>query len=223
MLSALAWFIDLGTESGRFATESAIVLGIGLLMFAAVAAAGLVFTGGRWARRLGVLVAAGSLLLGAWRDPSGWGAAAIVAAAVALAGLLGPWLKGWVREQPAADGPGAKPTMLVLGTLGLVPLVAITSPAGLSLAHGVFAAAAIFLTWGYTRANLWALWGLRIVLPILAIPAMLTTPLAGAALLGVVVALLTWLAWSREARLAVEPLMERLPTPRLGTPKEGPQ
>jgi hypothetical protein len=223
MVSAIAWFIDLGTDPGRFVTESAMVLGIGLLMFAGIAAAGLVFTGGRWARRLGIGVSVASLVLGAWRDPSWWGAVAVLSAAVALAGFLGPWLKGWVREQPAAEGPGAKPTALVLASLGLVPLVAVASPAGLDLAHGVLAAAAVFLAWGYTRANLWALWGLRVALPMLVIPAMLNSAPAGAALLGVTGAVIAWLAWTREARLAVQPLMDRLPSPRLGSPKDGTQ
>jgi hypothetical protein len=221
MASAIAWFIDLGTDPGRFATESAMVLGIGLLLFAGIAAAGLIFTGGRWARRLGIVVAAASLILGGWREPSWWAAVAVLAAAVALAGLLGPWLKGWVRELPAADGPGAKPIFLVLGSLGLVPLVAITSPAGLDVSHGVLAAAGVFLAWGYSRANLWALWGLRVALPILAVPALLNSAPAGAVILGIAVAFLTWLAWSREARLAVQPLMDRLPPPRLGSPKDG--
>jgi hypothetical protein len=145
---------------------------------------------------------------------------AVVFAAVALAGYLGPWLKGWVREQPAADGPGAKPTVLVLGSLGLVPLVAIASPAGLSVAHGVLASSALLLAWAYARANLWGLWGLRVVLPIVAVPAMLASPPAGAALIGLAVASLTWLAWSREARLAVQPLMERLPPPLRKEPEE---
>jgi hypothetical protein len=220
MVSAVAWFIDLGTDPGRFATESAIVLGIGFLMFAGIAGAGLVFTGGRWARRLGAGVAGASLALGAWRDPSWWGAVAVVAAAVALAGFLGPWLKGWVRERPSADGPGAKPTLLVLGSLALVPLVAIVSPTGLSPAHGMLAGGAMLLAWGYTRANIWGLWGLRVALPILVVPAMLNSAPVGAALLGVAVAVLTWLAWSSEARRAVQPLMDRLPPPRLSTPKD---
>lgn len=218
--SSLAWFIELGTQPGRLSTESAVVLGIGFLMFATIAAAGLIFTGGRWARRLGIGVAVAAIGLGALRDPSWWSALAVVFAAVSLAGYLGPWLKGWVRERPAADGPGAKPTMLVLGSLGLVPLVAIASPAGLSIAHGVLASTALLLAWGYTRANLWGLWGLRVVLPLAAVPAMLASPPAGAVLIGVAVGSLTWLAWSREARIAVQPLMERLPPPRQSKPEQ---
>jgi len=220
IVSTIAWFIDLGTDPGRFATESAIVLGIGLLMFAAIAAAGLIFTGGQWARRLGMAVAIASLALGALRDPSWWAATAVVAASVALGGYLGPWLKGWVRERPSADGPGAKPTVLVLATLGLVPLVALASPAGLDPSHGVLAASAIGLAWGYTRTHLWGLWGLRLALPLLAVPAVIASPPAGGALITIAVAIVTWLAWSRDARLAVQPLMDRLPSPRTSSPRD---
>lgn len=220
VVAALAWFIELGTNPGRFATEPAMVLGIGVLLFALIAAFGLVFTGARWSRWLGIGLAGTSIIAAALVDPSGWVALAVVASAIALAGYLGPWLKGWVRERPSAEGPGTKPTLLAFGALGLIPLVAIASPAGLDLAHGVLAGIGAFLAWAYVRANLWALWALRFVLVILAVPAMISSPPLGAALIAVWVGGLTWLAWSKEARRAVTPLMEKLPPPRIGTPKE---
>ena len=218
--AALAWFIELGTGTEHLADDSAIVLGLGLVALALIAGFGLVFTGGRWARRLGVVVAAAAIGLGAVTGPGLWATVGVVLAAAALLGLLGPWLKGWVRERPAADGPGAKPTVMVLCCVALIPAVGLASPAGLDIYHGVLAGTGGVLAWLYVRGQVWALWGLRIALVPIAVPAVASSPPAGSAVLAVLVAIITWLAWSKEARLAVAPLVERPPAPRMLSPKD---
>ncbi len=109
---------------------------------------------------------------------------------------------------------------LVLGLVGLVPLVAIATPTDITPWHGILGAAGIFLGWSYARAQVWALWAIRLGLPVIAIPAMIRSPLAGAALIAVGAIALTVLSWSKVALLAAQPLMDHLPGPRiLGEPK----
>ena len=136
---------------------------------------------------------------------------------VTLIGLAGPWLDGWIRKRPAAEGPGPRPLGVVFGLLALVPAVGIAAPSGLSAWHGVLGAAGVLLAWSYSRAQLWALWATRLTLPLIAIPAAVQGPWGGAAALLALVAMITAFAWTSEALLAVNPLMDRLPGPRLGS------
>jgi hypothetical protein len=105
--------------------------------------------------------------------------------------------------------------------LALVPAVALSSPSGLEVAHGILGGSGLLLAWGYARAQLWALWGIRLVLPILALPALYVSPWPGKILLAVVVGITVGLSWTRDAFLAVAPLMERLPGPRVAAPRSG--
>ena len=51
----------------------------------------------------------------------------LVFGGLALLGLSGRWLDGWIRKRPSAEGPGPKVMALVLGLLGLVPFFATVS------------------------------------------------------------------------------------------------
>jgi hypothetical protein len=214
--SCIATAIHLSDGPGPFSDGSGIVLGIGFLLFGVIAIAGLLLSRGRWAKRLALSVSVITIATATLTSP--WSAAAVVAVAVgglALVGLSGRWLDGWIRRLPAADGPGTRVIVLVLGLVGLVPAVAVAAPTDISQFHGVLGAAGIFYGWTYSRAEVWALWAIRLTLPLLAIPALLRSPAAGVIFLGLVVAGLTALAWTREARLAVQPLIDHLPGPRV--------
>ncbi|MCP3996798.1 MAG: hypothetical protein GY722_17315, partial [bacterium] len=146
-------------------------------------------------------------------DIEGWLITAVVLSAIALAGLGSAWFKGWLRERPAAGAPGYKPMALVIGSFGFVPLVGLASPSGLEPSHGVLGAVGILLAWGYMKGGIWALHSLRFGLPLVALIAALASPLVGGVLLIAVGGGLAYLAWTAEARLAVDPMPE-LPTPR---------
>jgi hypothetical protein len=104
--------------------------------------------------------------------------------------------------------------VLALGSLGLVTAVGVASPSGLDAGHGVLGGAGVLLAWAYARAQLWALWALRLALPAIAVGAVVGSPWPGRIMLIALVATLVALAWRREARLAVQPLPDRLPSPR---------
>lgn len=208
--------LHLGGAAGPFDQGSGVVLGTGFLIYGAIAVAGILLSRGRWARWLAGVLAAVTLATAALTAP--WTAASIVAvaaSALALFGLSGRWLDGWIRRRPSAEGPGPRVMALVLGLLALVPLVAVASPTDITPWHGVLGAFGIFLAWSYARAQVWALWAVRFGLPIIAVPALIRSPAVGAVVIGVGVAGLTALAWTREALLAVQPLMDRLPGPRV--------
>lgn len=219
VLTAAAWAIQLGVSPAPFAPGAAAVLALGIAIFAVVAAAGLLLSRGRWAPRLAIIITVAEISLAVVIEEfTVWAVVGIIGAVLSLIGLLGPWLKGWIRERPSAEGPGPKAMGVAFGALALVPAVALSSPAGLDPAHGILGGAGLLLAWGYTRAQLWALWGIRLVLPILALPALYVSPWPGKILLAAIVGVTVGLSWTREAFLAVSPLMERLPGPRVVVP-----
>lgn len=222
VLTPAAWAIHLAIDPDPFAADSAAVIAAGLAVFGLIAAAGLLLARGQWTRRLAFGVVIASLLLAVVTGPGAWYYIGLALGAAALAGLSGPWLKGWIRQLPGASGPPPAAMTLALGSLALVPAVGVASPSGLEAAHGVLGGAGLLLGWAYSRAQLWALWALRLALPVVAIPALFVSPWPGAVLLGLVVGALTVLAWTKDARLAVDPLLDRLPGPRVASPKDAP-
>lgn len=214
-LAAVAAAIHLAGGPGPFTPGSGVVLGIGFLLYGVISVAGLLVSRGRWARRFAsgttVAIVAGAALTAPWSVAS---IAAVGLGGAAFVGLTGRWLDGWIRRLPTPDGPGVRVMLLVLGLIGLVPLVALAAPRTISPGHGVLGAAGIFYGWAYSRAEVWAMWAIRTTLPLLAVPALVGSPAPGVVLLTIAVVGLTALAWTREARLAVEPLMDRLPGPR---------
>ena len=215
---ALALAVHLARAPEPFASDSAAVLAGGTLLFAVVTAAGLLLSRGRWSLRLGLAVVAGQIGLGLILDLGPWAFASIGLNAVALAGMTGPWLRGWLRERPAADGPGTRPVLLLIGTLAFVPGVAISSPEGLHWQHGALGVSAVIGAWGYSRASEWGLWLLRVAPLPLAAATAAVSPVAGGGYLLIHAAAVTVLAWSRESGRAVRPLLDRVYGPRAARP-----
>lgn len=213
MASGLAWTIHLVVAPDPWATDSALAIAIGTLVFSIVAMTGLLLGRGRWSRFFAIGVVLAELLIATVAEYEGWLIAGVVLSGLSLAGLGGPWFKGRLRERPAAEAPGVAPIALAIGGFAVVPLVGIASPDGLEAAHGVAGALGILLSWGYMKGGTWALLGLRFIMPVAMIAAAISSPALGATALLATGAALSYLAWSQEARLAVDPLPE-LPAPR---------
>ncbi len=215
--------VDTGSSTAllELAFDSAAVVALGIVILTIIALSGLLVARGRWSRRLalGLVVAQIALVASTGLDGSGW--VALAFGLSALGGLSGRWLDGWLRLRPSATGPDPMAVLMLLGLIVIVPAVGVASPAGLAWTHGVVGASAIVLAWGYSNANMWALWGIRLALPVVTVPALLDSPPLGALLLGVVVGAVVGLSWTAPARQAVSPLMDRLPGPRIGA-AEGP-
>jgi len=212
--SGFAWTVHLLVAPDPWAVDAGMAIAIGTLMFSLIAMAALLLSRGRWTRYFAAGVVTAELAIGIVAKIDAWAAVGIGLGGLALAGLGGPWLQGWLRERPAAGSPGYRPMTLAFGLLGLVPAVGLAAPAGLQPAHGVLGATGILLGWAYTRSRRWAIWSARFVIPVLIVGAAAASPTGGAVLLVVIGIGLTYLAWTREARLAVDPLPAVLPAPR---------
>lgn len=216
-IAGAAAAVHLVLRPDPFSGPSAAVIAVGIAVYTVIAVTGVSLVRGRWARRLAIVVVVLDLAVVAVGELDLFGWITIVAALGALGGLLGRWLDGWFRLRPSATGPDPLAVVLLLGLGALAPAVGLASPDRLTTAHGILGAAGLLLAWAYSKAQVWSLWAARIVLPVVALPAVLASPWPGALALAAGTAALVWLAWSREALLAVQPLMATLPGPRYGT------
>lgn len=222
LVAGAATSIHLALAPGPLAGSSATVVALGILIYTSISVAGLLLSRGRWSRVLGVAVVLLDLAVVTVTGLGVWAGLALGAALLALGGLTGRWLDGWVRRRPSIEGPPSKAVVLTLGLLGLVPAVGLASPSGLETGHGVLGAAGVLLAWAYARAQEWSLWAIRLTLPFLAIPAVLASPWPGAIGLTVLVAALVVLAWSRDARVALVPVAQTAPDARRRAPPRSP-
>lgn len=214
MAAGFAWTVHLVVAPAPWATDSALAIAIGTMVFSIFAMAALLLGRGRWTRYFAVGLVVSELMITVVADFTRWLVAAVILSGLSLAGLGGPWFKGWLRERQAADSPGLRPLVLSIGAFAVVPLVGLAAPNGLEAAHGLAGALGILLAWGYMRGGVWALWGLRVAMPMSLIAAAISSPAAGSAVLIGTAGVLTYLAWTAEARLAVDPLPTELPAPR---------
>ncbi len=212
----------LAVSPDPFSPSSGAVIATGIVVYTIIAVTGVALVRGRWARRLAIVVVCTDLVVVATGTLDALGWISLVAGMGALGGLVSRWLDGWFRLRPSATGPDPRAVVLLLGLGALVPGVGFAAPNGLATAHGVLGAAGVLLAWSYSKAQLWSLWATRLALPFIALPAVGSSPWPGAVALASFAAVLVGLAWTREALLAVQPLMTSLPGPRQGRARPEP-
>jgi hypothetical protein len=206
LIASLAASLVLTGSQPFWADDAAVMLAIGHLLLTAVTIVGALVGAARWAVGLGAGLAA-SLAVPAILHPisPAW-IVMVVTAAAAVAGVLGTGLRAVVRGRPPADAPPRKAAGLALGLLAGPLLVAVPQPSGVDAADWVVAVGAVGIAVWYTRSGLGGLWAARLGTPLLAVGSLLVVPLPEAGLSAAGFLLLTWLAWSVDARVAAVPL-----------------
>ena len=195
-----------------FDTGSAALIAVGLMIATVTALSGLLLARAPWGQwgliaTTIIAMATASVLGGA----AMW--VTLIAGAVALVGLLGPWLRLWVRHQTLAESPG--PIPITLTSVGAVATlyVGFCAAQGAHWSHVLVAAITVVGSVLYGRGNRIGIMVLRIAVPITAaFAAANTEPLGAVALLlgGVTIGVLAWLpAASRTTKVITPPL----PTP----------
>ena len=215
--TGIVWALRLGFSPSPLAASSAASLAVSTIIVSLIAVAGILVPRARWGRRLSFGVVALSGLLAVIFGPDAWTAVAVLPAAIALVALVGPWLDSWLRRFSSADGPPWRAIAVPVAGALTPAAVALAKPGGLGPAAIGYATAVVIVSWAYSRAQLWALWVLRLGL----IPGAVAIALGGstAGLIGLVAWSLgvSILAWSRDAAVAASPLMSMLPPARVGT------
>ena len=175
---------------------------------ATVAIVGMVVGASRWALRLGVATSIGLIACGLLVPLDVVSIAGIALASFALAGLAGTAMRGMIRRRPAADGPPSRALLLGIALLVSPPLWAVVTRDGL----GTAALIAVATTWSgmvvYLKATPFALVTARFVLPIALVALAPLSGLPAGAMIVLTAVTAGWLAWTVDARIAVQPIAQ---------------
>lgn len=209
LLAGFVWGLRLMNASAPMAGDSGALLGLSLVIAAAVATLGLVLARGRWARRLALGLLAFQVGLSIVMDLDGWGIGSLGVTAVSIVLVAGPWLDGFLRRLPPAEP--IPPAAMTLGLgLVLVPgLLAAASPGGVDGAHWAAALLSLITAWAFARALRLGLWSARLVVPLLLVAAGLVSTLAGTLMAFALAIAGCALAWAPSVNRAVTPLLAR--------------
>lgn len=207
--SSLLWALHLAGDPEPFAAGPGAVLAVSLAALSVVCGAGILIARARWSRLLAVGLAAGSLTLGAVTPLDPMVVCGVVFGGLALASAAGPWLRGWLRQLPAAQGPPPAAVGAVFGLALLPAWTAVVKPHGLGIVDWMFVGIAPVLAWGLSRGSAPALWAVRIAVPSLAVAAAVVDPLPAGILIAAAAALPAGLAWRNDVLLAVSPVAAR--------------
>jgi hypothetical protein len=191
------------TESG----SRAAVIATTVIVLQAVAVIGMLVGHARWARRLAIGLAVLGLVVVGLGEFDGWWWPGVLSAAVALGGLIGPGMKGTVRDLAPALGPPPQAVVLPLVLMAAPGLVAVTRPDGIDgwawLAIGCCWAAAAL----YAKAGWGGLTAVRALAPLALATSAVGPPVPAVVDLTVAGAVLA-LAWTANARVAIRPLVQ---------------
>ncbi len=214
LAAALAWTVAFRPD-GRWEhwnpIQGLVVTG-GLIMLATAALVAMVVRGSGWGRRLAGGLAVGQLGLAMFTTPSPWWWVGVGLSGATLAMVGGPWAAASGRRRVAQLGPPPRAVLLLCLLAGLPVAMAAVSVNGLG-GGWVWVGLSAVTAAAYTKALPSALFSARFLIPAATVAAAFTTPWPGwtAVLLGG--GGTTWAAWSKDARLAVQPLTDRGPPP----------
>ncbi len=208
-IGAVAFLAD----PGDVPTASALLIASGLLVLTLAGLAGLLLARAPWGRWVLLATTVGSMVLGSvGTSPLTWATVAI--GGVALVGLLGPWLRLWIRHGRVADAPNA----VVISLLAAGPVAPLyvgvccwSTPAQWPQWTAAFVTLVSSATYG--RGMPVGVWLLRLLVPVVGIVAALTTGGAGGAMIAVGAIGIGALAWTPQARRATRVVAPVLPEP----------
>jgi hypothetical protein len=222
LAATLAWTAALLATADPWPVDSAGVLGAGLLVLCAVSLVGMLVSASRWARRLGLGLAAAELAIATALEPGIAWFIGVGCSGFALAGLAGSWTRGVVRDRQAAIGPPDAAVELSVLLAALPALVGLGALEGMSWQHWVALGTGLAGLILYTKALPGAVVAARQIVPLAFVVLGLSTGWTGLVLVlaGVGVAIL---AWQKDSKLAVRPLVTsgtRVPIPPQLVPTE---
>ncbi len=200
-----------------FSASSTALIAIGILGSSLVALSGFLLVRAPWGRWTLVGAVASAAALGTANDGA-WFYAVLIAAAVTVVTLGGPWLRFWVRQQPVPDAPN-RSVIVLMAIAPIAPLV--VGIGAFDTSHPAQWAAAVVATMGsflYARGFPGSLWVLRLGLPVAALVATAVSPMPWATTILLAGGVGTFAAWLPDAAKATANPPAPLPAPR--TPRK---
>jgi hypothetical protein len=198
--------VALALGPAPWSPSSGLLMAAGMALATVIAVAGILLARGRWAGRLGAVLAVTWIATGGLLD-SRFGIAVVLLAAVSLTATSGPWLGRWLRRLPTVGGVPAA-AVVVLLTLVLTPAaLALAGPEGVAAGTWGFAAWSWLLALLLGRAVPGSLLLMRWVHPIAAAAGAIAVRFPVAAVPVASAVIVVVLAWRRDLALALAPVV----------------
>lgn len=199
-------------DSGPIARSSALMIVTGMLGIALAGLAGLILARAPWARWiLTASVIATTVLASIGGSALFW--VALGVGALAVIGLIGPWLTLWVRREPVADRMGVVPVVLISSAMSTPVLVGFAAHSGVGWEHWTLVVTVAVSAWAYGRGLALGIWSFRLLVPVLGLLAGIATSNPGGAAILVLALALSAMAWSPQARAVTAVITPPLPRP----------
>jgi len=196
-------------DSDNFSGGATALVATGMIVLALVAVSGVLLARGRWAQPTAAVVAIGWIAIVAPTALDWVSGLALTAAAVALAGSIGPWLRRWVRHRPAAQGPPPAAVAALLLLLSVPVAVGVTVTDAVPWQAWALAAWSLTVTLALARAIPGALIAIRLLHAPACVIVGASMSVAGLILVGGLGVAAAAFAWRREVAVAVAPVHDR--------------
>jgi hypothetical protein len=218
-VASLLW-AGLLAMSSPWVDGAGAMIGVSLVVFSAIGVVGVLVASARWARWLLVGMALGGTLLGITVGIGPVWIAALALSGFGIAEAAGSGLRHVVRGRPSASGPPAQAAAIPLVAVGFALAMGIVQPDGVDIFDWLAVLAVAVIAFAYAKAAPGSVALVRLAMPLF-VP--LSLWLAGwpqGLLPAAVACVITALAWTKNARVAVNPLVEgkRVPIPAELTP-----
>lgn len=212
MVPAALASVVLVTDPDPIDASAAALIAVGLMVATVTALSGLLLARAPWGRwGLAASAILSMMLISVSSGPLVY--AVYIIGAVALVGVLGPWLQLWVRHQTLAEAPGPVPIALT-SAAAVAPLyIGLAAAGGAELVHWALALTVVATSVAYGRGLKLGLWGFRIVVPAMTAVTALASEPVGAAILLIGGAALTLLSWLPAAKRTTTMITPPLPSP----------
>ena len=208
LVAVVIWTIALIVDGGPFDRISVFLISISLLGMATTSVVGIVIVGGRWARRLGLVVVGATALLAVVRPIDSLWIIGLASTSLAGAALFMPSLTAGVRKLPAAAGPPPRAVLLSLILLGTPLVLGVTQSGSAPWATLVVGLTAPLAGFAYSRVLPGGLLAVRILWPVLAIGAAIPMGWPDGLISASLGILIAALAWDRSVKTAFHPPRE---------------
>lgn len=202
LAAAVAWTLTLGFGDPSVGTTAAAVAAVDLLLVTVVVIIGLVVVRGRWARRYAFAPLALMAGMALTMSVSNNWIIALVLSGLAVVAVTGPSLDE-ILPPSAVNGPPARAVALPLVLLVFPAVVAFAAGSELPWFAWILILGAPLTAWAYGKALVAGLWSARVLIPLAAVAVFVTLDWWSMILLGAVVGVEMWLAWSDDAAQAV--------------------
>ena len=210
LVGGISWAARLVFGDTPWEPDAAALLAATVVALSSILVVATLLSPGRWVRNLAAAIGLVWAGFAAVLDVDGLWIAATVASGIGIGALWSRWADDWFRGQVKPDKVPARATTLSLVLIAIPAVIAVTADGSVAGTGWLAAGTGFVSAWAYARAISGSLWLVRLGVPLISLAAAVGLPVLSALVVIAAAAVLPGaLAWTADARLAVEPLAPR--------------